>query len=298
MKTNDFSSKKLSIYGVFGFIGLVLTSCGTTYQNKSYYDNDGVYVSEAPKKAVDDDRKDNDKYRDYFSALHQENQEVITDVENYSTNDSIVNNRENQNRNYSGWGSNSTEPVVINVYDNNAGWNNWNMGWDMGWGMNNWGWGMNNWGWGMNNGGWNNGFYGNHTAFVNGPRGGRNYFPAGTRTATVNRDSRFNGSRNTSNPRSFSTSNTRGNTSGTRVNTGGTRTNTNNGTRVNTNTNRPNNGGTRTNTNTTRSNNNSPRSYSPSPSNSGGGRSGGFSGGGGSGGGGGRSGGGGGGGRR
>ncbi len=323
MKTNDFCSRKFSIYGVFGLLALVLTSCGTTYQNKSYYDNDGVYVSETPKKTVDEDRKNNEKYQDYFAALNLENQDLFTEVENYKTNDSIENTTENQNRSYSGWGSNSTESVVINVYDNSWGWGGWNnWGWGGGWnnwgwggwnnwgwggGWNNWGWGggWNNWGWGgWNNwgwGGWNNGFYGNHYAFVNGPRGGRNYFPAGPgRTATVNRDSRFNGSRNATNPRSFSTSNTRNNTSGTRATTpSGTRSNTS-GTRTNTSSTRPQNsdGGTRTNTTrsntTTRSYSDTPRSYSPSPSSSGGGRSGGYSGGGSSGGGGGRSGGGGG----
>lgn len=319
MKTNNFSSRKLSIYSVFGLLALVLTSCGTTYQNKSYYDNDGVYVSETPKKVADADRKDNEKYRDYFSSLNQENQEVFTDVENYTSNDSIANAAENQNRSYSSWGSNSTESIVVNVYDNNWGWNSWNNFWyGPGWGWNNlawnswygpgWGWGWNswygpNWGWGWNgfygngwgwNGwygnGWNNG-YGNNYAFANGPRGGR--------TATVNRDSRFNTNRNSANPRSFTTSNTRNNTSGTRattgsgtrVNTGAPRSNTNSGTRVNTNsTTRPqnNDGGTRVNTTrsntTTRSYSDTPRSYSPSPSSSGGGRSGGYSGGGGGGG--------------
>lgn len=325
MKTNNFSSRKLSIYGVFGLLTLVLTSCGTTYQNKSYYDNDGVYVSEAPKKVADEDRKNNEKYKDYFSSLNQENQEVFTDVENYTSNDSIVNSAESQERSYSSWGSNSTESVVVNVYGTNWGGNYWNNYWyGPGWGWNNlawnswygpgWGWGWNswygpNWGWGWNgfygNGwygnGWNNGYgYGNHYAYVSGPRGGRNYFSGPGRTATVNRDSRFNGTRTATNPRSFTTSNTRNNTSGTRATTtSGTRSNTS-GTRANTSSTRPqnNNGGTRTNTTrtntTTRSYSDTPRSYSPSPSSSGGGRSGGYSGGGSSGGGGGRSGGGGG----
>ena len=42
MKTYSFSSKKLSIYSLFGFLSIMVTSCGS-YQNSSYYDSDGVY---------------------------------------------------------------------------------------------------------------------------------------------------------------------------------------------------------------------------------------------------------------
>jgi hypothetical protein len=48
MKTNYFSSKKMSIYSLFGLIMITTISCGS-YQNKSYYDNDGIYGSNERK---------------------------------------------------------------------------------------------------------------------------------------------------------------------------------------------------------------------------------------------------------
>jgi len=212
MKTIYFSSKKSSIYSVLGLFALVLTSCGS-YQNKSYYDNDGVYGSEAKKTAANEDQKDNAKYKEYFSSLNKENQEVFTDVENYTSNDSINKNSENQSNSYNSWGSNSNETVVVNVYDNSWGWNYWNNYWYGNyWGWNNWGWngyygnnwGWNNywygpnWGWGWNgyygnpywcgNGYPNGYYYGNHYAYVNGRRDVRTAYPVG-RSVSVNRSS-------------------------------------------------------------------------------------------------------------
>lgn len=323
MKTNYYSSTKLSIYGVFGLFALLLTSCGS-YQNKSYYDNDGIYGTSTVRTETNDDKKDNEKYREYFSSLNQENQETFTDVENYTSFDTINKNSSNQAVAYNGWGSNGSDNVTINVYDNNWGWNNWGWGWNNwygnGWGWNNWGWnswygpgwgwnswygpnwgwGWNswygpNWGWGWNswygNGwGWNN-YYGNHYAFVNGRRDVRQGYFNGGRTTTINRSMNNNGVRN---PRSFSTirNTTRSTTIGPRVTNGGTRTEVSSPTRGNS--------PTRNNTSTapTRSYSETPRSTSTPRSYSGGTRSsssgGGYSGGGSSGGGGGRSGGGGG----
>ena len=62
MKTYFFNSKRLSIYGVFGFLAMVITSCGS-YQNSSYYDNDGVYHSSQPSKTADNSNSQSNKYQ-------------------------------------------------------------------------------------------------------------------------------------------------------------------------------------------------------------------------------------------
>ena len=49
MKTNYFSAKKLSIYSLFGFFSIMITSC-SSYQNSSYYDGDGIYGSSEKKE--------------------------------------------------------------------------------------------------------------------------------------------------------------------------------------------------------------------------------------------------------
>jgi hypothetical protein len=213
MKTNYFSSSKSTsiFYLILGF-SMLMVSCGS-YRNSTYYDRDGIYGSEdnenkRPEKNVD-------KYKDYFSSLREKNEQeqVFTDVENYSSiQDTTYSNSEKTTSNYSGWGNNQ-QPINVTIYDNNWGWNNygynsnwnygwnWNLGWNSwygpnvgyGWGWNNWydpnmgmGWGWNNWygpnigyGWGWNN--WYNpyygynGYYGNpyNYSYSNGPRGGR-----------------------------------------------------------------------------------------------------------------------------
>lgn len=200
MKTNDFFSKKSTIYSVLGFLGLMLTSC-SSYQNKSYYDNDGIYSGSInrPKQTVEN--KKAGEYKEYFSSLNNQNQqEIFTDVNSYSSyNDSISKNKtqatttQYSQNNYSGWGNNGSENVTVNVYGNNGGgWNNygWGGGWN-GWYGNNWGyngwygnnWGYNgwygnNWGWG---GGWNNwgynGWYGNNWGYN--PWAGNGYYGNG-----------------------------------------------------------------------------------------------------------------------
>jgi hypothetical protein len=200
MKTNYFSSAKSTsvFYLILGF-SMVMVSCGS-YKSSTYYDRDGIYGTDENENRNSDNNVD--KYRDYFTTLREKNEQdqVFTDVENYSSiQDSVVN--QNEKPSYSGWGNNQ-QPINVTIYDNNWGWNNWgynslwnygwnwNFGWNSwygpnigyGWGWNNWygpnigwGWGWNNWwgpnygyyGWGMNN--FNNPYY----SYSNGIRGGR-----------------------------------------------------------------------------------------------------------------------------
>jgi len=207
MKTNYFSSAKSSsiFYLILGF-SLVMVSCGS-YKNSTYYDRDGIYGSDENENKTAE--RNVDKYKDYFSTLRERNEQdqVFTDVENYSSIQDTLNNPSGTEKtNYSGWGNNQ-QPINVTIYDNNWGWNNygynslWNFGWNSwygpnigyGWGWNNWygpnmgiGWGWNNWygpnmgyGWGWNN--WYNpyygynGYYGNqyNYSYSNGGRGGR-----------------------------------------------------------------------------------------------------------------------------
>ena len=220
MKTNYYNSGKLSIYSIVGLLTLMATSCGS-YQNKSYYDRDGIYGGESEKVAqtsVNDGQAkatESNKYTEYFNSLRDDQQdEVFTDVESYSSyKDTLATQDRNQS---AAWGSNPSN-VTVNIYDNNWGWNNaawnswngwgwnnWGMGWNN-WGWNswygpNWGWGWNSWygpGWGWNNWGWNNwygnGFYGNNYhnnyAYGNGRRGSTYGRPEGNSSRDYRRSS-------------------------------------------------------------------------------------------------------------
>ncbi len=295
MKTIYFSSKKLSIYTLFGLSLVLLASCGTT-QNTSYYDNDGIYGSTS-KPAQSSDMASNNKYKEYFSSLNQENQEIFTDVDNYTTPNDSINRNASENTGNNGWGSNPSNTTVIvydNFYGNNWGWNNWGWGWNNwygpgwnNWGWNSWGWGWNNWyGPGWNNWGWNNGYYTNY-AFANGRRDTR-YTANNNRYEGVNRNTgarnqstvtptRYNTPTSRSNQNTSrdynSTSRPRSNTSA-RPNNSPSRNYNNSGARPNTNT------PSRNNTNTTPATNS--RDFTPtkseptrsySPSSGGGGRS-------------------------
>lgn len=228
MKTKFLPLVNWPVYFVFGSIFFSLYSCGS-YQNSSYYDNDGVYgnSTEAKKTQPENSNSENSqKYKEYFSSLNQ-NDEVFTDVENYSTTRDTVATRETQeysSGNYSSWGSNA-QSVTINVYDNSWGWNYWNNYWYGNyWGWNNWygpswGFGWNNWygpsyywgwNWGWyspyyyNNWGWNN-YYGyawNNGYYNHGTRGGRSDYYGnrlGNRNSVRGNDIRIN---SFNNPRS------------------------------------------------------------------------------------------------
>jgi len=313
MKTNYFSSKKLSIYTLFGFGVMLLVSCGSS-KNTSYNDNDGIYggTNNSSKREV---VATDNKYKEYFSKLNQENQEIFTDVENYSSTNDTINKDTSVETNNNGWGSNPTTTTVIvydNFYGNNWGWNNW-YGPSWGWGWNSWygpswGWGWNSWygpswGWGWNNWygpswgwGWNNGYYNNHYVYGNGRRdtrytannryegiGSNRYI--GSRNQSTVTPTRYNTSTsrsNTNTSRDYNTTRPRPATSNSRSNTTPSRNNNNTETRPNSTTPSRNNTYTPSNSNSrdytpTRSNEPS-RSYSPSfggggSSSGGGGRS-------------------------
>ncbi len=208
MKTNRiFQQKTLRLMSLF--VGAItVVSCGS-YQNSSYYDDDGVYGpdnSVKTKRVVQNETTSgsySNAYAQQFKSMKEDfgPTEVLTDVDNYKSAPDTVYVKENGNR-YGGWGENQTNNNIVIVNDN-WGWNNWGMngwGWN-GWYGNNWGmngwygnnWGMNGWGWngwygnnwGMNGWGWYgnnwgmNGWYGNgwygggrNVVINNGPRGG------------------------------------------------------------------------------------------------------------------------------
>ncbi len=115
--------------------GILVVSCGS-YQQASYYDNDGIYeddnvrvVERAPQQVKKN--KEHDQYSDYFGQKADEygeilDSEVFTDVDSYSSEseyDSIPQkgeltdyyNSENNYDGYGGWGDNATD-VSINIY--------------------------------------------------------------------------------------------------------------------------------------------------------------------------------------
>ena len=147
MKTNYYNSRKLSIYSIIGLLALMVASCGS-YQNKSYYDRDGIYGGESEivaQTATNDGQAkttESNKYTDYFNSLRDgQTDEVFTDVESYSSyKDTVATQDGNQS---AAWGSNPSN-VTVNVYDNNWGYNGWNNYWYGNyWGYNNLAW--NSW---------------------------------------------------------------------------------------------------------------------------------------------------------
>lgn len=295
MKTYSLFNPKNAKFSLFGLLAVFVTSCGS-YQNSSYYDNDGVYGSEKTNTQTENRNSEQNiqqpnKYAQQFKNM-QDEYTYFTDVDNYNsqTQDTVVTVYRNEaNNSYAGWGNNSSD-VTINYYTNGWGWNNWyspywGIGWN--WGWNSWYgnyWGWNSWygpGWGWNNWygtGWSwNGYYGRDVVYNNGRRGGSRYT-----NPSSGRVSNFN-SRRTDTPRP-NFSNTRNNTrsnSNTRNNEVTPRDNSTNTPR-NTNYSTPrSNSNTRSNSSTPRSNNySSPRSSGGSfggSSGGGGGRSGGGS---------------------
>jgi hypothetical protein len=203
MKTNRiFQLKTLRFLSlIVGAITVV--SCGS-YQNSSYYDDDGVYGpdnSEKAKRVVQSETTSgsySNAYAQQFKSMSEEfgPTEVLTDVDNYKSTPDTVYVQENGTR-YGGWGENPTNNNIVIINDNwgmnNWAWNGWygnGWGWNN-WGMNGWGWngwygnnwGMNGWGWGWNgwygnNWGWNgwygNGWWGNNWSWNGWYGGGRN----------------------------------------------------------------------------------------------------------------------------
>ena len=135
MKTNRiFQLKTLRFLSlIVGTITVV--SCGS-YQNSSYYDDDGVYGpdnSEKAKRVVQNETSsgsNNNMYAQHFKSMKEEfgPTEVLTDVDNYKSEPDTVYVKENGTR-YGGWGENPTNNNIVIINDN-WGWNNW--GWN-GW---------------------------------------------------------------------------------------------------------------------------------------------------------------------
>jgi hypothetical protein len=183
MKTNIFLPKKTSLYSLFGFLSILLTSCGS-YQNSSYYESDGIYGTTTRPVEKTVENNPNTQYQDYFNSLQNNNQptEIFTDVDNYGNYDSINDSIQVTNPSYSGWGS-SPENVSVSFYDN--GWNNWyGSSWGWGFGFNNWygswgypyyGWGYPYYGWGYPSYGWGYPNYGYNNYAYNSGRRGSNY---------------------------------------------------------------------------------------------------------------------------
>ena len=155
-------------------LGLIIASCGS-YQQSSYYDNDGIYSDNTPttverrpeQRNYQQNNTETNTYSDYFGEKANQydeilDSEIFTDVDSYSSNavnDNVQQGQltdyyssENNYQGYGGWGDNNSN-VSITIYDN--GWNNWGYGGLYGWANPVWGW--NNWGYGGYYGyGWNN----------------------------------------------------------------------------------------------------------------------------------------------
>lgn len=159
---------------------LLLTSCGGAYVNSSYYDNDGIYGSEAPvtRSTPTPSRSANASvYKKQFSDKAKEyrisdNGQVVNTEEEYIDPNQGI----NYNSSYGGWGSNPTQ-VTYNYYGGGYGGYGWNNGWNNygWWGWNyygpSWGWNM---GWGY--GGYYGGYYGGWNSYY-GVGWGWNYYP-------------------------------------------------------------------------------------------------------------------------
>ena len=176
---NTLPLNKLRNAVMMAVLPLFVISCGS-YQQASYYDNDGIYsnggtrtVERQPQRTNShQQQQETDTYSDYFGQKANQYDEILegeifTDVDSYSSN--VVNdginqdqltdyyNNSNDYQGFGGWGDNASN-VSINIYDN--GWNNLGWGWNdpwlwgggFGWGGYGWGWNnpwrWNRWGWG------------------------------------------------------------------------------------------------------------------------------------------------------
>lgn len=198
MTTNYLSTLKTNRFLILFVGSIALYSCGS-YQNSSYYDNDGVYgVDTSTRTTYQKDHSNTTKYASQFQTMREEyaTEETFTDVSNYVT---PIDSSKTKSQSYAGWGNNQSN-IVVNIYDN-WGWNGW-YGNAWGWGWNNWswnGWYGNPWGWnGWNNWGWNswygnpwgwNGWYGNPwgwNSWFGNPWGWNNWYGGGPRVAFNN----------------------------------------------------------------------------------------------------------------
>ena len=129
MKTYYPINPKNIAFSLLGLVAIFATSCGS-YQNSSYYDNDGVYgSSERPNDQVENKYSEqniekSNEYAQQFRAM-QDDYTYFTDVDNYQSHepqDTVVTVYRNDynDQNYAGWGNNASE-VTINYYNTNQG---------------------------------------------------------------------------------------------------------------------------------------------------------------------------------
>lgn len=269
MKTNTIFSKNKALFTFFGFLSVLLSSC-SSYQNSSYYDNDGIYgTADAPRTGKETPNNSNNQYKDYFSSLQNDNQPtaIFTDVDTYNNyyeeNDTL----QNVNPSYSSWGSNPRE-VSVTVYPSN-----WGLSFGYGWGYPYSGWGYSNYYgygypnyWGYSNYyGYGYPYYGYNYGW-NYPNYGYGYSTRNYSYNSSRRGSYYNNtgnrySQNQVNSGRVSNYNTYSRNSSDR--------NVPTFSRRNYSQNQTNNSQTRTRTNTTRNQNDTPtRSYTPSSNNS------------------------------
>jgi len=93
----SITPQKLRFTAFSGLIGLLLVSCGS-YEQASYYDNDGIYSGGTERVTVTETRtpqpaarqSGDDFYQNYFGEKSQEldrylESEVFTDVDSYAS---------------------------------------------------------------------------------------------------------------------------------------------------------------------------------------------------------------------
>jgi hypothetical protein len=133
MKTNALITRKAPLYFLIGLLCALLTSCGS-YQNSSYYDNDGVYGTNGEKIVIKDNQPSSAsvQYKQYFSSLQSTggSGEIFTDVNSYGTNYDTENDSiQAPTTGYASWGSSPQESTVT-VYPDSY----WSIGFGFGWG--------------------------------------------------------------------------------------------------------------------------------------------------------------------
>jgi hypothetical protein len=153
MKTNALITRKTPLYFLIGFLGLVVTSCGS-YQNSSYYDNDGVYSTNGEKIVIKDNQPNSAsiQYKQYFSSLQSTggSGEIFTDVDSYGNNYNTENDSiQAPSTGYASWGSSPQETTVV-VYPDSY----WSIGFGWGYPYYGYGYGYPYYGWGYPYYGW------------------------------------------------------------------------------------------------------------------------------------------------
>ena len=142
MKTYYLFTQKNAIFSLFGLLAMITSSCGS-YQNSSYYDNNGVYDSKKSNTQMENKNSEqntdqSNKYAQQFRNM-RDDYTYFTDVDSYNTQeqDTVVTVYKNDSNNsYAGWGNNGSN-ITVNYIDYGWGWNNWyGPGW--GWGWNSW----------------------------------------------------------------------------------------------------------------------------------------------------------------